>query len=79
MPGAIGRHIWDTDDPRAGTWDPSGKVCGPGKLRCDSLLEIETPGRSRQDGLLRIGSLGRSRHDDLLGPLNWQIPEQVEA
>lgn len=28
-PGAIGRHIWDTQDPRAGTWDRAGKVYGP--------------------------------------------------
>ena len=46
----------------------------PGRLRRDSLLEIESLGRLRQVGLPRIGSLGRSRHFDPLGPLNWQIP-----
>ena len=51
----------------------------PGRLRCDSLLEIKFLGRLRHDGLPRIGSLGRSRLDDLLGPLAWWIPEQVEA
>ena len=50
-----------------------------GKLRHDSLLEIEAPGRLKRDGLPRIGSLGRLRRDDLLGPLDWQLPEQVEA
>ena len=48
-------------------------------MRCDSFLEIESQGRLRQVGLLRIGSLGKSRRDDLLGPLDWQIPKQVEA
>ena len=51
----------------------------PGRLRRDSLLEIESPGRLRHVGLLRIGSLGRLRHVDLLGPLDWQIPKQFEA
>jgi len=44
----------------------------PGKLRHDSLLEMQV-------GLPRIGSLGGSRHDDLLGPLDWRVPEQVVA
>ena len=35
--------------------------------------------RLRHVGLQRIGSLGRSRRVDLLGPLDWWIPEQVEA
>ena len=58
---------------------------GPGGPTCrargqdDSLLEIESLGRSREVGLPRIGSLGRSSHDNHLGPLDWQIPEQVEA
>ena len=51
----------------------------PTKLKHDSLLEIESLGRSREAGLPRIGSLGRSSHDNHLGPLDWQIPEQVEA
>ena len=42
-------------------------------------MEIESLARSRQVGLLTVGSLGRSRHVDLLGPLDWQIPEQVET
>ena len=51
----------------------------PGRLRHDSLLEIESPSRSRHVGLSRIGSLGRLRYVDLLGPLDWQTPEQAEA
>ena len=51
----------------------------PGRLRHDSLLKIESLVRSRKVGLLRIWSLGRSRHVNLLGPLDWQIPKQVEA
>ena len=58
---------------------PQVTVQIPGRLTRDSLLEIESLGRLRQVGLLRIGSLGRSRHVHLLGPLNWQIPEQVKA
>ena len=27
----------------------------------------------------RIGSLGKSRRDNLLGPLDWQIPEQGDG
>ena len=51
----------------------------PGRLRLDSLLEIESPGRLRQVGLRRIGSLDRSRHVDLLGHLDWWILEHVEV
>ena len=58
---------------------PGSRCRSPGRLRHDSLLEMESAGRSRHDGLLRIGSLGRSRRDDLLGPLDWWIPKQVEA
>ena len=58
---------------------PGSGCISPGKLRPNSLLEIESPSRLKHVGLLRIGSLGRSRHVDLLGPLDWQIPEQVEA
>ena len=50
------------------TWEPGipGSGCiFPGRLRCDSLLEIKSP--------------GRLRHDDLLGFLDWRIPKQVEA
>ena len=35
----------------------------PGRLKCDSLLEIESPGRSRRD--------------DLLGPLGLAIPKRL--
>ena len=52
----------------AATWEPGVPGSGwrfPGRLRHDGLLEIESP--------------GRSRHVDLLGLLDWQIPEQVEA
>ena len=58
---------------------PGSRCRSPGRLRHDSLLEIESPGRLSQVGLLRIGSLGRLRHVDLLGPLDWWIPEKVEA
>ena len=51
----------------------------PGRLRRDSLMEIESPGRSRQVSLPRIGSLGKSRHVDLLAPLDCRIPKQAEA
>ena len=63
------------------TWElgiPGSGCRSPGRLRCDSLLEIESLGRLHVS-LLRIGSKGRSRHFDLLGPLNWWIPEQVEV
>ena len=52
---------------------PGQGADSPGRLRRDSLLEIETPGRSRGDDLLRIGSLGRLRRDNLLGPLGWSV------
>ena len=58
---------------------PGSGCRSPGRLRHDSLLEIESPGRLRQVGLLRIGSLGKLRHVDLLGHLDWWIPEKVEA
>ena len=51
----------------------------PGRLRRDSLMEIESPGRSRQVSLPRTGSLGRLRQVDLLGSLDWWIPERVEV
>ena len=46
---------------------------GHPQVRCRFL------GRLRYDSLLEIKSPGRSRHVDLLGPLDWWIPEQVEA
>ena len=49
---------------------PQVRVHIPGKLRHDSLLEIESMGRLRHVSLLRIGSLGMSRHVDLLGSLD---------
>ena len=58
---------------------PGSGCRSPGKLRCDSLVEIEFLGRPRHVGLPRIGSLGKLRHVDLLGPLDWQIPKQVEV
>ena len=58
---------------------PGSGCTSLGKLRGDSLLEIESSVKSRLVGLLRIGSLGRSRHVNLLGSLDWGIPEQVEA
>ena len=61
------------------TRHPRVRVQIPTKLKHDSLLEIESSGRSREVGLPRIGSLGRSSHDNHLGPLDWHIPEQVEA
>ena len=64
------------------TWEPGVPGSGyrsPGRLKHDSLLEIKSLGRSRQVGLPKIGSLGRLRDVDLLGPLDWQIPEQVEV
>ena len=54
---------------------PGQSADSPGRLRHDSLLEIESPGRSRRDGLPRIGSLGRSRCDDLLGLLELADPQ----
>ena len=68
---------------------PQVRVKIPGKLRHDSLLEMESPGMSRRDGLQRIGSLGRSRRDglprigslgrsmrdNLLGPLGLEDPQ----
>ena len=48
---------------------PRSGCRAPGRLRRDSLLEIESPGRSRCDSLSRIGSVGWLRRDDLLGPL----------
>ena len=59
------------------TGDPGipGSGCrSPGKLRHDSLLEIESPGRLRYVSFPRIGSQGRSRHVDRLGLLDWRIP-----
>ena len=53
------------------TWEPGipRSWCrSPGRVRHDSLLEIESPGRSRQVGLPRIGSPGRLRHVDFLDP-----------
>lgn len=58
---------------------PRVRVQIPRQAEHDSLLEIESPGRPRQVVLPRIRSLGRSRRDHLLGPLDWWIPEQVEA
>ena len=53
---------------------PGSGCRSPGKLRHDSLLEIESLSRSRHAGLQRIASLGRSRHADLLGPLELVDP-----
>ena len=47
---------------------PESGCRSPGRLRRDTLLEIEPPGRSRHDGVPRIGSLGSSSHDNLLRP-----------
>ena len=64
------------------TWEPGipGSGCrSSGRLRHDSLLQIESLGKLRHVDLPRIGSLGRSKRVNLLGPLDWQIPEQVEV
>ena len=53
---------------------PESGCRSPGRLRRDTLLEIEPPGRSRHDGLPRIGSLGSSSHDNLLRPLGLEDP-----
>ena len=58
---------------------PGSGCRSPGRLKHDSLLEIESPGRLRQVNLPRIGSLGRSRCVDLLGSLDWRIPKQIEV
>ena len=64
------------------TWEPGILRSGcrsPGRLRHESLLDSESPEQVEAGQPPKNWVLGQLRHVDILGPLDWQTPEQVEA